>query len=72
MVRRTRQPSMFSRYVTDTNHSESQWPSATPLHQKVYGGLEDLKKTNNFITAAKLVVLANEKKKKKKKNIVLV
>jgi len=21
------------------------WPSATPLHQKLYGGLEDLKKT---------------------------
>ena len=32
------------------------WPSATPLHQKIYGGLEDLKKTTNFITAAGLVV----------------
>ena len=43
----------------------AQWPSATPLHQKLYGGLEDLKKTTNFITAAGLVVYANEKKKKK-------
>ena len=34
----------------------AQWPSATPLHQKLYGGLEDLKKTTNFITAAGLVV----------------
>ena len=34
----------------------AQWPSATPLHQKVYGGLEDLKKTTNFITAAGLDV----------------
>ena len=34
----------------------TQWPSATPLHQKLYGGLEDLKKTTNFITAAGLVV----------------
>ena len=41
----------------------AQWPSATPLHQKSYGGLEDLKKTTNFITAAGLVVYANEKKK---------
>jgi len=32
------------------------WPSATPLHQKLHGGLEDLKKTTNFITAAGLVV----------------
>ena len=30
--------------------------AATPLHQKLYGGLEDLKKTTNFITAAGLVV----------------
>ena len=43
----------------------AQWPSATPIHQKLYGGLEDLKKTTNFITAAGLVVQANEKKKKK-------
>ena len=43
----------------------ARWPSATPLHQKLYGGLEDLKKTTNFITAAGLVVKANEKKKKK-------
>ena len=34
----------------------AQWPSANPLHQKLYGGLEDLKKTTNFITAAGLVV----------------
>ena len=34
----------------------AQWPSETPLHQKLYGGLEDLKKTSNFITAAGLVV----------------
>ena len=34
----------------------AQWPSVTPLHQKLYGGLEDLKKTTNFITAAGLVV----------------
>jgi len=34
----------------------AQWPSATPLHQKLYGGLEDLKKTTNFITAAGLVM----------------
>ena len=34
----------------------AQWPSATPLHQKLYEGLEDLKKTTNFITAAGLVV----------------
>ena len=34
----------------------AQWPSATPLHQKLYGGLEDLKKTTNFISAAGLVV----------------
>ena len=34
----------------------AQWLSATPLHQKLYGGLEDLKKTTNFITAAGLVV----------------
>ena len=34
----------------------AQWPSATPLHQKLYGGLEDLKKITNFITAAGLVV----------------
>ena len=34
----------------------AQWPSATPLHQKLYGGLDDLKKTTNFITAAGLVV----------------
>ena len=34
----------------------AQWPSATPLHQKLYGGLEDLNKTTNFITAAGLVV----------------
>ena len=33
----------------------AQWPSATPLHQKLYWGLEDLK-TTNFITAAGLVV----------------
>jgi len=26
------------------------------LHQKLFGGLEDLKKTTNFITAAGLVV----------------
>jgi len=32
----------------------AQWPSATPLHQKL--GLEDLKKTTDFITAAGLVV----------------
>ena len=41
--------------------------AATPLHQKWYGGLEDLKKTTDFITAAGLVVLVNEKNKKKKK-----
>ena len=34
----------------------AQWPSAAPLHQKLYGGLEDLKKTTNFITAAGLVM----------------
>ena len=34
----------------------AQWSSATTLHQKLYGGLEDLKKTTNFITAAGLVV----------------
>ena len=34
----------------------AQWLSGTPLHQKLYGGLEDLKKTTNFITAAILVV----------------
>ena len=34
----------------------AQWPSATPLHHKLYGGLEDLKKITNFITAAGLVV----------------
>jgi len=34
----------------------AQWPSATPLHQKLYGSLEDLKKTTNFITAVGLVV----------------
>ena len=34
----------------------AQWPPATPLHQKLYGGLEDLNKTTNFITAAGLVV----------------
>ena len=32
----------------------AQWPSAIPLHQKLYGGLEDLKKTTNFIIAAGL------------------
>ena len=32
------------------------FPSATPLHQKLYGDLEDLQKTTNFITAAGLVV----------------
>mgnify|MGYP006890290737 CR=1 FL=1 len=41
----------------------AQRPSATQLHQKLYGDLEDLKKTTNFITAAGLVVWANEKKK---------
>ena len=41
--------------------------AATPLHQKWYGGKEDLKKTTNFITAAGLVVLVNEKMMKKKK-----
>ena len=34
----------------------AQWPSATPLHQKVYGGLEDLQKTTNVVTAFGLVV----------------
>ena len=34
----------------------AQWPSATPLHQNLYGGLEDLKKTTNFVIAAGLVV----------------
>ena len=34
----------------------AQWASATPLHQKIYGGLEDLKKTTNVITAVGLVV----------------
>ena len=34
----------------------AQRPPATPLHQKLYGGLENLKKTTNFITAAGLVV----------------
>ena len=34
----------------------AQWPSATLLHQKLYGGLENLKMTTNFITAAGLVV----------------
>ena len=33
----------------------AQWPSATPLHQKLYWGLDDLKKTTNLITAAGLV-----------------
>ena len=27
----------------------AQWPSATPLHQKWYGGLEDLKKTSSLV-----------------------
>ena len=40
----------------------AQWPSATPLHQKLYRGLEDLKKTTKFITAAGLIVQANKKK----------
>ena len=35
----------------------------TSVHR--HGGLEDLKKTTNFITAAGLVVWANEKKKGK-------
>jgi len=45
-------------HVLQRNQPEriAQWPSATPLHQKLYGGLEDLKKTTNFITAAGLVV----------------
>ena len=34
----------------------AQWPSATSLHQKLYGGLVDLKKTTNVITAAGLVL----------------
>ena len=41
----------------------AQWSSAIPLHQKLYGGMEDLKKTTNYITAAGLVVQAKEKKK---------
>ena len=57
VVRRTRQPSMFFRDVTDTKPERvAQWQSATPLHQKLYGVLEDLKKATNFITAAGLVV----------------
>jgi len=46
---------MFFRDVTDTNQSESH-SGHQQLHQKLYGGLEDLKKTTNFITAAGLVV----------------
>ena len=34
----------------------AQRPSATPLHQKLYWGLEDLKKTTKCITDAGLVV----------------
>ena len=48
----------------------AQWPSATPLHHKLYGSLEDLKKTTN-ITAAGLVVQVNEKKKKKFNMLIL-
>ena len=53
-VRRTRQPSMFFRDVPGTNQSESH-----SGHQQLCfprRGLEDLKKTTNFITAAGLVV----------------
>ena len=34
----------------------AQWPSATPIQQKLLWGFEDLKKTTNFITAVGLVV----------------
>jgi len=34
----------------------AQWPSATPIHQKLLWGFEDLKKTTNFITAVGLVM----------------
>jgi len=46
--------------ITECNKHQperiAQWPSASPLHQTLYGGLEDLWTTTNFITAAGLVV----------------
>ena len=54
VARRTRQLSMFFRDVTDTNQSESH--SGLQQLRFTRKGLEDLKKTTNFITAAGLVV----------------
>ena len=49
--------SMFFRYVTDTNQSEShRGLQQLRFTRNDMGGLEDLKKTTNFITAAGLVV----------------
>ena len=59
-MRRTRQPSMFFRDVTDTNQNESHSGHQQLRFTRTY--MEDLKKTTNFIAAAGLVVLANEKK----------
>jgi len=48
---------MFFRDVTDTNQSESHSGYQQLRFTRNYmGGLEDLKKTTNFITAAGLVV----------------
>ena len=35
---------------------EALWPSATPLDRKLYGNLEDLKRTTNFISTTGLTV----------------
>ena len=42
---------VLQRYNRHQSERIAQCPSATPLHQTLYGGLEDLK-TTNFITAA--------------------
>ena len=47
---------VFQRFNIHQPERIVQWPSATPLHQKLYVGLENLKKTANVITAARLVV----------------
>ena len=49
----------------------AQWPSAAPLHQTLYGGLDDLKKTTNFITAAGLLVLGEREEEEEEEEFVI-
>ena len=32
------------------------WPSETPIHQKLYGDMADLRRTTQFISATRLTV----------------